>query len=306
MAGPGPRTFIAPPALQPGATVAIVAPSSPFKHEPFRTSVALLRKRYDVRMRDDVYATRGYLAGTDERRIEELHAALSDPSVHAIIAARGGDGATRLLDRLDTASLRQHPKPIVGYSDITALHSVWGLAGVRSIHACNTMELHKLPIGCYERWIAALEGATPDALTGLRAIRGGRARGPLIGGNLALLAALVGTPYAPPIDGAVLFMEDVNEQPYRVDRMLNTLRLAGWFERVAAVVCGAFTESEVGEDGVTVEQVLDEALARPGIPAVRGVPAGHVADNFELPLGAPVELDADAGTLRFLEPAVAA
>ncbi len=130
------------------------------------------------------------------------------------------------------------------------------------------------------------------ALRGLRTLAAGRACGPLLGGNLAVLAALVGTPYAPPLDGAVLFLEDVGERPYRVDRMLTTLRHAGWFERVVGVALGAFTEAAPGADGVAVEQVLHERLGSLGIPVVAGVPAGHVDDNLELTFGAEVALEA--------------
>src|SRR5690606_28050535 len=149
-----------------------------------------------------------------------------------------------------------------------------------------------------------VEGAPPEAIEGLRPLVGGVAEGPLLGGNLAVLAALGGTPHAPPIDGAILFLEDVGEAPYRVDRMLTTLREAGWLARVAGVVLGSFTACTPRDDGVTVDEVLAERLSDLCVPVVAGLEAGHRRNNLELPLGASVRIDASAGALVFLEPAV--
>ncbi len=303
MASPAPPSFVPPPALRAGACLAVVAPSSPFDVGAFERGVARLRDRYEVRYAEDLLERKGYLAGDDARRLAELARALSDPGVHALVAARGGYGATRLLDGIDIAAIRAANKLLVGFSDVTALHVAWLRAGVRAIHGPMVAALGDASGALLDRWIAAVEGATPPELGGLEPIAAGTAEGPLVGGNLAVLAALVGTPYAPPIDGAILFLEDVGERPYRVDRMLTTLRHAGWLARVRGVVLGAFTESAAGPDGVAIEHVLRERLSGLGIPVAAGVPAGHVDDNLELPLGAPVRLDADAGTLRFLEPA---
>jgi len=150
-----------------------------------------------------------------------------------------------------------------------------------------------------QRWMRAVEGAAPPEIGGLSAIARGRARGVLLGGNLAVLTALLGTPHALPLEGCLLFFEDTSERPYRVDRMLTTWRNAGAFASVRAVVLGAFTDAAPGPDGVTVEQVLAERLSDLGIPVLAGVPAGHVDDNLELPLGAVAEVDAAAGTLTF-------
>jgi muramoyltetrapeptide carboxypeptidase len=151
-----------------------------------------------------------------------------------------------------------------------------------------------------ERWIRAVEGATPEPIEGLATLTKGTTEGPLLGGNLALLAALTGTPHAPPLEGAVLFLEDVGEAPYRVDRMLTTLREAGWLALVAGVALGGFTGCAPRDDGRGVDEVLADRLGDLGVPVVAGVGAGHVRDNLELPLGAPVRLDASRGTLAFL------
>ncbi len=291
--------------LGPGARVAVIAPSSPFDVAAFEVGVARLRTRYDVTFRDDLLSKSGYFAGDDARRHAELDAALADPDVRAIVAARGGYGAARLLARLDVAAVRAARKLLVGFSDVTALHALWARAGVRSLHATMVCGLGADGRTDRElaRWIGAAEGEIPPEIRGLqpltRAVR--RATGPLLGGNLAVLAALVGTPHLPPLDGAVLFLEDVGERPYRVDRMLTHLRLAGVLERVAAVVLGTFTDAAPGRDGVTVDDAIAGCLAGLDVPVLAGVPAGHVADNLELPLGARVVVDPEAGTLTFTE-----
>ncbi|MFW5875232.1 MAG: S66 peptidase family protein [Myxococcota bacterium] len=298
-------SLVAPPALQPGGCIAVVAPSSPFDRDAFDRGVARLRERYDVRYAETLFVRSGFLAGDDDRRAEELLAALRDPAVHAVVAARGGHGSTRLLHRLPPEEVRAARKLLVGFSDVTALHAAWARGGVRSIHGPMVAALGRTGPRAVERWVAAVEGRVPDPLEGLEPMCGGIAEGPLIGGNLAVLAALVGTPYAPPLDGAVLFLEDVGERPYRVDRMLTTLRHAGWLDRVAGVALGAFTECDPGPDGTPMADVLRERLAHVAGPVVSGVPAGHVDDNLELPLGAPVRLDGNSGRITFLQSAVA-
>lgn len=293
--------FVAPRPLAPHGRIAVIAPSSPFDTGAFDRGIAKLRERYEVRYEPALLSRAGYLAGDDARRLAEIEDALRDDGVDAIVAARGGYGATRLLEHLDVALIAGNPKLLVGFSDVTALHAAWLRAGVRAIHAPMIAALGDADRARFDRWVAAVEGALPPPVRALERISGGRAEGPLVGGNLAVLCALVGTPYAPPVEGAILFLEDVGERPYRVDRMLTTLRHAGWLSKIAGVALGAFTEGAAGPDGVTVEEVLVERLSTLGIPVAGGVPAGHVDDNLELPLGAPVVLDADAGTLAFLE-----
>ncbi len=299
---PGPA--VAPPALRPGDVVAVVAPSSPFDRDEFERGAARLRDRYQLRYGPGLFDRRGFLAGDDRRRLVELRRAIEDPEVRAIVPARGGYGATRLLDALDVDAIAHACKLLVGFSDVTALHAAWARAGVRLIHGPMVAAIGRADEPLVARWIAAVEGALPPTQTGLRAIARGEAEGPLVGGNLAVLAALAGTPHAPPIEGSVLLLEDVGERPYRVDRMLTTLRQAGWLERVAGVLCGAFTDARAGADGVEVDDVLADRLGDLGVPVLTGLGAGHVDDNLELPLGAPVRLDAASGSVHFVESAV--
>ena len=281
--------------LAPGDRVHVIAPSSPFSTEDFERGIARLRERFDVRFDANILAREGYFAGSDQRRAAELLAAMQDRSVQGIIAARGGYGATRLLDRIDPLHLARHPKLLVGFSDASALHAVWALAGLGSLHASMVAAMGRASDALVQRWLGALCGAEPPPLRGLETVAPGRARGVLRGGNLAVLTALIGTPYLPPTKGCVLFFEDVGERPYRVDRMLTQWLHAGLLKDAAAILLGTFTACGPGPDGISVEDVLRERLGSLGIPVLAGVPAGHVDDNLELPLGAMCEVDAAGG-----------
>ena len=291
------------PAPRPGELVQAVAPAGVFDQEAFRKGLARLQEHFRVRFDPGITRRKGFLAGDDEQRYRELVTALQDTEIKALIAVRGGYGSTRLLDRIDPALIARNPKPLVGFSDLTALHALWARAGVRSLHATMLARLGGRSRPLFDRWLSALGGAVPDPLTGLQPVSGGRVSGALVGGNLSILAALLGTGHEPPLEGRVLFLEDTNERPYRVDRMLTSLIQAGWLRRVSGVALGAFNKIPTGQDGVAVEQVLAERLGSLGIPVVSGVLAGHISDNLELPLGARVRLDADEGVLEFLEPA---
>ncbi len=257
----------------------------------------LLDDRYQVRWDADGVLTRGgFLAGDDDRRAAELDGYLRDPEVRAIFVARGGYGSMRLLERLDAGALRADPKWIVGFSDITALLS-WALAraGVCSMHGPVVTQLGELPAGDAEALFAALED--PAAAPSLGALQpvgapGGPIEGRLVGGNLALVAHLAGTPYLPALAGAVLLLEDVGERPYAVDRYLTGLHLAGALDGVRGVLLGDFTgcEETRGPPDPDVWAVLDERLARFGIPGRRGAPVGHGARNLSLVIGGSIRL----------------
>lgn len=285
--------------LRPGGRVRLIAPAGSFPIEDFEHGVATLRARYDVSFDPGIVERSGYFAGSDQRRAAELRAAIADDTVDAIVAVRGGFGAARLLSELDPERVAASPKLLVGFSDVSALHALWARAGLGSIHGAMVAALGRCDAAQVARWQRAVEGALPPQLNGLRALAPGRARGPLLGGNLAVLTSLIGSPYLPDLTGCVLFLEDIGERPYRVDRMLTTWLQAGLLQRPAAIALGAFTDCAPGPDGVSVDEVLQERLGALGIPVVAGVPAGHVDDNLPLPLGADVELDADAGVITF-------
>ncbi|HHH28983.1 MAG TPA: LD-carboxypeptidase [Polyangiaceae bacterium] len=300
--------FAAPPALEPGGHIRLVAPASPFPRERFDAGVACLRTRYRVSYSEGIFARDAYLAGSDARRAEELRAALTEPGIDAVVSVRGGYGVTRLLDRITPEDVR--PRLLVGFSDVTALHALFARASLRSLHAPMVTMLGAASEAGdtepFERWVEAVEGKTTPRFAGLEGLAPGRAQGPLSGGNLTVLCALLGTPFVPPLDGTILFLEDTGEAPYRIDRMLTSMGQAGWFARVVAIALGRFTHCEPAQDGRTIEQVLEERLASLGVPVVSGIPVGHCEPNLPLAIGAPSTIDGDAGLLEQREGAVLA
>ena len=283
--------------VSPGSKLAIVAPSGPFDHERFQAGLKILRERYEITFRDDLFESEGYFAGSDERRLTELRDAIRDPSIEAILCARGGYGATRILPGLEVDAVAKANKLLVGFSDVTALHALWSRAGVRSIHGPMVASLARATEPVIESWFQVLEGSTEARSWDLDVLVEGSTEGRLIGGNLAVLASLVGTPFAPPLDDCLLFLEDVGERPYRIDRVLTSLEQAGWLSRCAGFIIGAFTEGDPGPDGVATEQVIQRRLAPLGIPVVSGFPAGHVDDNWPLPLGIEARIDGGKFTI---------
>lgn len=298
--------------LRAGDGVAVVGCSGPYDLDDLAQGVAWLRERYTVR--DDARwgAVEGYFAGDDDTRTAALLDAVRDPDVRAIWAARGGYGATRVMELAGEAlrdALTRDPKPLVGFSDVTALHALWQRAGVRSVHGPMVSALGRRlrdggDVATHDAVCALLAGARGAPWSGLTVWSwpGDEAtvRGRVVGGNLALLAALVGTPWAMPLDGAIVVLEDVNEAPYRVDRMLTSMRLAGAWRSVRAVVLGEFTGAAPGRDGVTVEAVLRERLTSLGVPVLGGAPYGHGERVGPWVHGAEAMLRRD-GTLTFAE-----
>jgi muramoyltetrapeptide carboxypeptidase len=285
--------------LRPGARVAVVAPAGPFERTALEAGVAVLAARYSVHLAPELLARQRYLAGSDAQRLAQLTAALSDPDIDALFCARGGYGAMRLLPALE--GLAPAPKPLVGFSDITALHAWLQRNGLISVHGPVLTQLGRLDPQTHERLFALLEAGAPAApLRGTDTYVPGVAEGPLQGGTLAVLTRLLGTPYLPPLEGAVLLLEDVGEQPYRLDRMWTHLALAGVFRRVRGIALGAFTGCEPREADYTSAQVLRDLAAETGLPCAAGFPIGHGERNEPVPLGVRVRLDAAARTLTFL------
>jgi len=293
------------PALQRGDRVAVIAPASGFERAGFEAGLALIGARYEAGYGNGIFERHRYLAGSDARRLAELSAALADPAVRAVFCARGGYGATRLLPRLAPHPPPGAPKPLVGFSDITALHLWLQAHGRISIHGPVLTQLARLPPATCDRLFALLESAAPAAaLHGTDTYVGGVAEGPLLGGNLSVFSRLLGTPFMPPIDGAVLLFEDQGERPYRLDRMWTHLALAGVFARVRGIVLGTFTACEEPDAPYRSAEVLRELAVATRLPCAAGFPIGHGERNEPVALGVRVRLDADAASLTFLEPAV--
>ena len=297
--------FRAPPPLAPGSIVAVVAPASPFNRDELFPGLAWLRTRYRLRLSSRILARDGYLAGDDVGRAAELARSMTDPDVGAILCARGGYGAMRLLDALPWNAFATRPKWIVGFSDITALHLEAASRGICSLHAPNVTGLGR-SITAFERLalIDALEGRSSPAWSGLELLHAGKhapsvsAKGPVVGGNLALVVAMAAAGRFSVPEGAILVLEDVTERPYRIDRMLTSLRLGKHLARASAIVFGGFTGCEPGADGVTAIEVLRERTADLALPVLAGAPFGHGAPNQAFALGAAAIIDGT--TLRFL------
>jgi muramoyltetrapeptide carboxypeptidase len=233
-------------------------------------------------------ARSGYLAGDDQRRLEELDAALRDPTARAVVAARGGYGATRISHRADFASLARYPKWCIGFSDVTALHLEAARAGVASLHASNLVALGRADASAREEWLQAVEQPlAPRVFTRLSTLAPGRVRGLLAGGNLTLLQCSAASGRLSLPQGCLLFLEEVSEAPYRIDRMLTSLLISGHLNRVAGFCIGDLSLD--GSPPAALE-VVHERLAPLGVPIVAGLPMGHGNVNRCLPLGVLAEL----------------
>jgi muramoyltetrapeptide carboxypeptidase len=305
---------ILPPRVRPGDTVAIVAPAGPVKPERLRAGLAMLGDRYRLRIAGDIERATAFLAGDDARRADELNAALRDPDVRGIIAARGGYGIMRILERLDADALRRDPVPIVGFSDCTALLS-WSerAAGVRGIHGPVVVQLPRLPADQVEWLMRLIEGraevATEPHARGLSraGTPGGERRieGPLRGGNLCLLSSLCGTRWEVDTRDAIVLLEEVTEKPYGIDRYLTHLALAGAWRGAAGALVGDLIDCvDPTYPDRSAAEVIDERLRASGLRGLCGAPIGHGARNLAFSCGGRVALDLEAGTLTLLEPAV--
>jgi muramoyltetrapeptide carboxypeptidase len=317
-----PRGPVKPPRLKPGDTVGLVMPSSaqwdPGPVEVLLESLSVLGLK--GKLGGHVFDRRGYFAGRDEDRAADINAMFADPEVNAIHCIRGGWGAARLLPLLDWAAIARHPKIFIGYSDITAL--------LLSLHAKTGLVTFHGPVGA-SRWnpfnvdwmkrvlwnaeAVAFANAreTDDSLVPVknrtRTITPGKARGRLLGGNLTVFTTIVGSGYLPDFKDCILFLEDVEEEPYSLDRMFTQLKLAGILGQAKGVVWGTCDKCDPGQGfgSLTIPDLLNDHLKPLGVPVYSGAMIGHVDRQFTLPLGVQVELDADAGTITMLESAVA-
>lgn len=316
------RGRLLPPPLNKGDTIALVSPSgaSDDLFDLQLAQEAMQALGFKVKLAPHLASRYGHLAGADAERAGDLNATFADGEVKAIVCARGGSGAARLLPLLDYDVIRRNPKVLLGYSDITALHSAihaktglvtfHGPIGVGSWNRFNVDQFQRL---FFQRELMQYRNVADigDELVQRRnrtiTINAGKAQGELIGGNLAVLTALAGSPYLPDFSGRILFLEDVSEAPYRIDRMFSTLKLSGVLDRIAGLIFGECTDCEPGDGygSLTLAQILDDYLKSLKIPAYRGAMIGHLRQQFIVPVGGKVEMDADAGTFRLLEPVFA-
>lgn len=288
----------------------MLAISSPSKPNRIETAArALERKGYTVRLAPNLYdVERSYLAGPDARRLELVNAALNDPSVDAIVFARGGYGAMRILDQIDYAALDRNPRPVVGFSDITALHQALATRiGLGSFHGpMLNLDFFEGLSPANEAWFfSMLEGTSPATLEvePAQILSHGRAEGILFGGCLSLTTALLGTPWDYWVDDGIWFWEDVEEPLYRIDRMLTTLRLSGRLRNIRGVMIGRLKDCG---DPRQLSDLLREFFADAGIPVITDLPFGHLGNNILLPVGSRVRIDSNSTTraIEFPDPAV--
>lgn len=312
--------LIKPPRIRQGALVGLIAPASPPAEEKFGKAFEnLAALGFQVKPGEHLHDRYGYLAGSDKDRVADLHRAFTDPEVEVVWCIRGGYGCSRILPDIDFDLIRRHPKPFIGYSDVTALHlAISQRTGLVTFH--GTVAAGDFPENTLQHFRAVLTDALPryeimapddgESLPGPEyqpfVIAPGRAEGRLTGGNLALLSALAGTPFAPIFRDKIVFIEDVGEQPYRVDRMLTQLLQATDLAKAAGIALGVFNDCGPKDDGasLTLEETLRDRLGMLGIPVFYGIPFGHVPHQATLPYGIRAELNTDRRSLTLLESGV--
>lgn len=312
---PSGQSLLVPPPLRPGDLIGVIAPSSPQRDdERLRAGMRRLeRLGFRVRPGKHLWNRYGYLAGSDAERIEDFNAMARDPEVRMIVAGRGGYGATRILEELDYDALRRDPKIVLGFSDVTAVNLALlakiGLVSLSGAMPGVDMWTEEPEPFAEESFLRATAGNWSGMLpnppedpppTGLFP---GKAEGRLLPANLTLLAALCGTPYMPDPDGAILLIEEIGEEAYRVDRLLSQLWNAGILKRISGLALGAFTGTDptrISIDPLPIGEVFAEYVRRAAVPAVQGIPYGHIARKLTLPVGAPARIDGEAGTIELL------
>ena len=298
---------IRPPRLKPGDTIGIVAPAGPFDPEKFMKGKAVLESMgFQTFFDEDIFQKHGFLAGTDSQRLDQVNRLFADPCVQAIVCARGGYGSMRILPFLDFEAIQTHPKIFLGFSDVSALLSVLcDQCGLITFHGPLVTTLAKAT----EKTIVAMKTAlTSDAPLVLipedgQVIKSGVCSGLVTGGNLTTLCHLVGTPYAPNFKGKILFFEDVGEMPYRIDRMLTQMKMAGCFKEIAGLILGTFKDcGQLNEIVGIFNTIFEDA----NIPILAGFNMGHGEHNLTIPMGLGATLDTDKKRLLFHEPATLA
>lgn len=305
------RSIIKPKRLQEGATLGLIAPASPiYAQSDFDRMIESLEDLgYKLVLGEHIKDRNGYLAGLDNDRVSDLHAMFSNDDIDGILCTRGGYGSNRILDSIDFDLIQQNPKPFIGFSDITSLHmAIYKNTGLITFHG---------PVGksywndfTVSSWNEILhKSATPiysipDDQEGAFTISPGEAEGILLGGNLTVLTSLLGSDYLPEFDNAILFLEDVGEDVYRVDRMFSQLALSGILDQINGLVFGKCTECSMTTNSMTLKEVLDHYIKPLGIPAFYGAMISHEEQNLTIPVGISAAIDAENKTLEILEPAV--
>ena len=309
-----PRVVTLPPRIPRGGTIALVAPAGVLRStgQLDEAVQAVEGLGFRTKVGRNVLNRFGFLAGTDQARARDFMTAVTDPEVDAVLAVRGGWGCARILPFLDWDAIAANPKPIVGYSDITALLlAVYARTGIATFHGpVGVSTWQGLTSGSFVRTLVEAEPVAvgPETRTNrdrTQAVRPGTVTGPVAGGNLSVIAALAGTGFLPDLADHVVFFEEVREDAYRVDRLLVQLELAGVMDEVAGIAFGQCSNCSSGGSSWSAEETIRRHLQVSNGPALMGAPIGHVSPVYTMPIGPSARLDADAGTLEYLGPAVA-
>ncbi|MDF0556588.1 LD-carboxypeptidase [Kamptonema sp. UHCC 0994] len=308
---PYPQSIIKPPRLNVNDTIGLINPAAfsyPEEIEPIKQILSQLGLK--VKLGTHIFDRYGYLGGKDADRAADVNAMFADSSVQAILTVQGGWGCNRILPLLDYQLIRNHPKIIMGFSDITSLLlAIYARSGVITFHGpVGISTWSQFTINYVKQILFNTQAITFQNSSQIRVqtITPGKSRGKLVGGNLSVLAAMVGSIYLPNCENSILFVEEVGEEVYRIDRMLTQLKLAGILDRISGFIFGQCIkcEPEQPNESLTLEQMLFEHIHPLNIPAWYGSMIGHVRDIFTLPVGAEVEIDAVAGTIKLLDSAV--
>ncbi|MDH3651984.1 MAG: LD-carboxypeptidase [Saprospiraceae bacterium] len=316
------QTLIKPPALKMGDRVGLIAPGSPFGDKQIIRAQEHARSLgLEPVFGAHIRAAKGYLAGTDQERLQDLHEMFFDPEIKAVWCIRGGYGCTRLLPLIDYERIRSNPKPLIGYSDITALHiALHKHAGLLTFHGPvassdpSSYTLAYLRKALFSGQPYVIEMAEENAQLSAnrqefrwKVWKSGTARGQLIGGNLSLLAALSGSPYAASFAGKIVYIEDIGEKPYRIDRLITQLKQSSDLEQAAAILFGVFNDCEAkpGERSLTLQETLEDHFSAYSQPVAYGFSFGHIDHQFTLPVGIEAEVNLDTRTIHILESPVA-
>lgn len=299
-----------PKRLKKGDTVGVIAPSSPPNQENLQKALPFLEALgLKIKLGKSLDAAYGYLAGTDEERLADLHAMFEDPEVSGIICAGGGFGAARYADQIDYAMIMENPKVFWGYSDITFLHTAIGeYANLITFHGpmlasdVGKKEFHERSGRMFGQLFEPFELHYTEEVAPLETLVGGVAQGELVGGNLSLIRSAIGTKFDLDVKGKILLIEDIDEEPYEVDEILNQLRMARKFDEAAGIVIGDFKNAEPKKrkPSLTLDEVFSHYFSDSKIPVVKGFKIGHCEPHFSVPLGALARLDGDAKTLTIL------
>jgi len=304
-----PPSVILPAAMQKGDTIGLVAPSGPIiNQDNLEKGIQILKDAgYKLKFYRDFVNTEGYLAGSDQERADEFNSIWSDPEVKAVIAARGGYGSLRMLDMLDLEHVQKNPKILIGFSDLTVLlTAVHKITGMVTFHGPVVTTLASIDQTSRKSFFDALSGnilpsISPDRLT---IVQNGQADGILLGGNLTTLAHMLATPYDTSWQDVILFIEDIGESPYRLDRLLTHLAKAQKLDNLSGLIIGTFTETDTTESPDLAKCICERILELVGdqdIPIWADFPVGHGSRNLTLPLGIRVQMDSAGGTLNLLD-----